>query len=261
MGYWTNLWDALLGRKPAVCTVVPVYTRVVPVTDTNELATTNVQVPPITTPITRKKKAPTPKLVDKTPIEWSLDQFKNLNQLERQSIGKTYDTLTASHRDIGRICALNIKQAKYVTKAYATDKKWASAVELSQYVSNEDVQMLYFLYSQCNDLKIVAMLFGIDEKIVQSYFDKMDSAQMKSAKRFTKFPPNTRNIRFNTYVKCLSISQLKNMLRIFRKVKRVSALRYVLPMYSKVIGGQMSQKMFLLWSYCAAEEEKREAIK
>ena len=105
------------------------------------------------------------------------------------------------------------------------------------------------------------MLFGIDEKVVQSYFDKMDPAQMKSAKRFTKFPPNTRNIRFNTYVKCLSISQLKNMLRIFRKVKRVSALRYVLPMYSKVISGQMSQKMFLLWSYCAAEEEKREAIK
>ena len=35
MGYWSNLWNALLGRQPSV--VIPMYTRTVPATESEKL--------------------------------------------------------------------------------------------------------------------------------------------------------------------------------------------------------------------------------
>ena len=254
MGYWSNLWDALLGRKPAV--VIPVHTRVVPATESEKLPSELVAE---TAPITKARKVEWPQaLRDKTSIEWSLDSFKNLSQKERLLVKQTIETLSNQTKDVATICDLNSKQARYVIEAFTIDKKWSSVVELSQYVSNEDVQMCYFLYLQCNDIKAVAMLFGLEESVLKAYFDKMEDVDKRRASTFTQFPPHSQKVRFNFFIKNLNPQELKNMLRIFRKAKRVTALRYILPMYSHVVSGQFSQKVFLMWSYAAKEESRRE---
>lgn len=234
MGYWSNLFDALLGRKQEPKVVVM-----------EKPAQVNAPI----TPITVKEKAS---------IKWSLEAFKNLSVKDRQTIKQTFDVLSNKPEDIASICNLRTNQAKYVAQVLRIDSKWADAVELSQYVDKEDVRMLWFFYQQCNDIGAIAQFFGLEEDAVKSYFDKMDAMDKVKGKCFTIFPKNSQRVRLGQFIDGLSEPQVKNMLRIFRKAKRLSAIRYVLPMYREVPTNTLTPKLFHLWEYAVKAEKKYE---
>lgn len=251
MGYWSNLWDALLGRKPSV--VIPMYTRIVPVTESEKLPPELVAE---TAPITEEEH----KTIygSNLSIEHSFGGFAPLPLIQRQTIAQTIETLSSDPRDIETVCGLQPNQAKYVVKAYSIDKKWAKTVELNTLVENKDVQMLYFILKQCNNYGVTAKLFGISYTTMMGYLDKMDPLEKRSAEHFTIFPDNSPSVRLGIFVKGLNDDQLANMLRIFRKIQRVNSLRFVIPMYSSMKSSNASKKLFAIWEYAAKEESRRE---
>lgn len=240
MGFLANLLKKLCGREePKV---------VAKETPKKEKA-------PIT-PITRKKN-----FVGANSLEHSLGGFTPLPLLARQVIAKTIDTLSSDPETLCNVCSLNPNQAKYVARAYATDKKWAETAELSYFVDKEDVRMLYFIFKQCGNYALTAKIFGVNTGAMMDYFNKMSPLERREAFKFTIFPDNSRATRLNKFVRQLSDAQLANLLCIFRKVRRVNALRYVIPMYRDVQQVTMSKKLFALWEYAVKEEARRETVK
>lgn len=251
MGYWSNLWDALLGRKPSV--VIPMYTRMVPVTESEKLPPELVTE---TAPITEEEHK---KIYGSSlSVEHSFGGFTPLPLIQRQTIAQTIETLSSNPKDIETVCGLQPNQAKYVVKAYSIDKKWAQTVELNTLVEKKDVQMLYFILKQCNNYAVTARLFGINYDTMMGYLDIMDPLEKREAEQFTVFPDNSPAVRLGVFVKGLSDDQLANMLRIFRKIRRVNSLRFVIPMYSSMKSSNVSKKLFALWDYAVKEESRRE---
>ena len=203
---------------------------------------------PITVPITKAHK-PSPSR--------SIKAFRNLTGAERQVIAQTIETLSDKPEDISVICDMPTRQAEYVAKAYLIDKKWANVLPLSQFVTSNDVRMLYYLYLQCKDAELVAEFFGINCPLAKLYFDKMDVKDKKQAEVFTKFPDNKRGRSHADFLSSLTNEQLENMLLIFRKAKRISAIRYVLPMYADMASANLNRKLELLWKHAVEEEKKR----
>lgn len=251
MGYWSNLWDALLGRQPSV--VIPMYTRTVPATESEKLPPELIEA---TAPITEKEH----KTIYGSclSVEHSFGGFTPLPLIQRQTIAQTIETLSNDPKDIETVCGLQPNQAKYVAKAYSIDKKWAQTVELSTLVEKKDVQMLYFILKQCNNYSVTARLFGINYNTMMGFLDIMDPLEKREAEQFTVFPDNSPSVRLGSFVKGLSDDQLANLLRIFRKIQRVNSLRFVIPMYSNIKSTNASKKLFALWEYAAKEEIRRE---
>ena len=251
MGYWSNLWDALLGRKPSV--VIPMYTRTVPVAESEKLPPELVAE---AAPITEEERK---KIYGSSlSVEHSFGGFTPLPLIQRQTIAQTIETLSSNPKDIETVCGLQPNQAKYVVRAYSIDKKWAQTVELNTLVEKKDVQMLYFILKQCNNYAVTARLFGINYDTMMGYLDIMDPLEKREAEQFTVFPDNSPAVRLGVFVKGLSDDQLANLLRIFRKIKRVNSLRFVIPMYSEIKSSNVSKKLFALWDYAVKEESRRE---
>lgn len=208
---------------------------------------------PITATITtRKKKTDCASITAR-----NICGYQYLSVPEKMTIAQTIETLSDKPEDVAMVCGLQPRQAKYVVRACLTDKKWASTVTLSQFVGHNDVLMMYWLYKQCSSIGAVAAFFGISSKTVSDYFNKMEPADKRKAEKYITLPKNSTGVRLSTYVRELSNEELDNLLWLFRKAKKVTALRYVIPMYRDCVNATIAAKLFTLWKYAAEEEARR----
>lgn len=222
MGYWKNLWDAFLGREPVRTPIIAGMKAELPEPEPVVEEPPKKEEPKLVNKVVNKKprncRGNTSSRSLKTRINCSRLKKSPLTIMQRQMLGDTYNTLSTDPKDLASVCDVPFHNAQYAARVLSFDPKWSKTVELSQYMSTDDLAMCYSLYRKCGDTMPVEAVFGLDIGTLKPLFDKMTDAEKRQAEHYITFSFVGRGRSVKDYLRSLGKEKRARLLTMFRKM-------------------------------------------